>query len=291
MIDNEQDDDLLEEQDEEKDETEDGDDFEIPEEGEFVVPQMTRKEKKRNRFAEQIRRAEEAERENARLQAELDATRRYAAPPPAPPPQQEDPFERQIQEAETNRTQLFEAYNNAVAAAGKDGLSKQTQDEYLRRARELDAKLTDLRVDRRIAATQSASAGDPAKVMVRARHMDVFSHPLAADEAKVAYKRATSAKHLGGEGRPDNLETLDSVMDEVRQRYKLGNFRHGGQPVDPSDARRYGGVPRGTGAPTKQAQGYRMTEVDREMADMAFPHLPPKERYQLFAKDMGKKQG
>jgi len=265
------------------------DDFEIPEEGEFVVPEPTRREKKKNRFAEQIRRAEAAEAEAQRLRAELEASRRVAPPPPTTPAP--DPYEDKIRDAEKRRAQLFEAYNNAVAASGQQGMAKEVHDDYLGRARDIDAELTDLRVERKLARVNASAPGDQAKLMIRARHADVFAHPLAAAEAEVAYKRATAPRSLQGDGKPDNLETLDEVMEEVRKRYRLGNHRHGGHDVDPAQARRYAGVPRGTGAPVAARSGYKMTDLDREMADIAFPNLPPKERYQLYARDMGKKEG
>ncbi len=288
----EQDDEELDTEEQEKDEDL-PEDFNVPddESESFNVPTETHKQRRANRFKEQIEKREAAESERDDLRRQLDEQRRQPPPnyaqPPGPPQPAADPFKDKMATARATRQQVYTAYQDRVTAAGETGLTKEEQDQWQNRAADADDAIAEVRLDKRDARRAVHDAGNASKVMVRSRHADVAGNQLAWNEANTRLQRAIAPRHLGGEGKPDDLDTLDTVMDEIREVYRMGQHRHGGQRVTEADKRRHAGVPRGGGAPPAEKKGYTMTALDRDMADIAFDHIEDdKERYRLYAEDL-----
>jgi len=298
----EQEDELLdldegEEENEDKatEEEDDTPDFEVPddESEEFVVPpkltprQQKRADRGRAGYKEQSegRRAAEQERDDARAEiAELRRQRQVAPPTPAAPTA--DPYKEKLQGAHDRRQEIYQSYNDRVRAAGDAGIDAAEQKEWQRKSQKAEDDIAEVRLDRHSARRSAHDAGNEAKRMVRSRHADVATNTLAWNEANAAYQRAIGPRHEGGQGKPDNLETLDVVMDDIRERYQMGEHRHGGRNPTDRDRQRTTGVPRGGGKRPDKRKGFKMTALDREMADEAFGHIEDeKKRYSHYGSD------
>ena len=272
-----------------EDESGDDDDFIVPDDEteDFVVPEETAKQRKAARGREyNDRRREDAERERDDLRRELDEMRRRPAQQ-APAQPQRDIHADRVQAAHDARTAVYEGHATEQQALGNTAMSAERQKEWLKKSQAADDVLADARANRRDAQRASQNSGEEARRQLAARHPDITSNPTAMAVARGLYAKATAGRHEHGDGKPDNHETMDEVMDQVRETLHMGRHRHGGQAPTDADRRKHQGVPRGRGAPPPAKRGYKMTELDRKMADIALDTIEdPKERYRVYAKGL-----
>lgn len=255
-------------------------DFDVPDDGDFEVPTLTRAEKRRNRFREQIEAREDAEREVKRLRDEMESLKRsFQSAPQQPPQPKDDPLKGQLDDLYRRRRELAENYSTRQQGGG---LTQEDHDSYIQRARELEEETMRVSARREIAASGAGnqrSPGDEVQSALKARAIDVAANPHAWKWAELEY----SKRKL--EGRPDSIDMFDEVMEDARRTYRIGKYKDGGEPSAATRSR-LAGPPRGGAAPSGKPQGQKMTQLEREMADVMYSHISdPKERYRLYVKE------
>lgn len=259
-------------------------DFEVPEDGPIEVPTETRADRRRNRFREQIEAREAAERERDELKRQLEQATRQPVyqPPPQAAPAGPDPIDKELDDIYERRKQLAENY---YARSAKGEVSREEHDKYLRDARKLEGETMRLEVRRELARSghQGQSPQDATRHAVKVRHFDVAANPQAWAYAEHEYLKQTKAL-----GKPDSVDLLDEVMDDARKQFRIGRYKDGAAGPEPTarDRARLAGPPRGSASPQGK-RTYQMSELERQMADIAFEHIEdPKERYRLYAQGL-----
>lgn len=251
-------------------------------------PQMSRKDKKRNRYREALERAEAAEKEAAAVKARLDAVeRRMVQPPPVyqPPTPTEDPSASKLREIREQQKNLRTVYGARIS----DRNNPPSQEELNRldqQFSELEDKATEIIVERKIGSRVSNQPNDGGlNQMLQARYLDLVSNPQARQSALGLYMMKVA------EGATPGIGLLDDVADETYKRFRIGPYRKG---VPPSKGAKHklSGNPAGSAdrpSGNSSPRTITMNKDMRKMADAWGPHLPPKERYVAWAKGPGAK--
>lgn len=256
-----------------EDEDEDGDD----------EPRLTRKEKRRNRYAEAQRRADEAERRAQEAERRAQELARIAAErretPRAPEPR-EDPHQAEIDRMWREQRLL---YQEIEARSGS--MTREEVAEYDRKVREATEGYH--RAIARQEAAKAARGGDDpgrlAAAAMAAQHPDVYGNDRALAYAKSYYEMQRAR------GRPANQEVFQEALQAARRDILGHKGKPAPRPRTSADKARYAGSPRaGRGeAPVKRS--FTMTKEDRNLADALYSHIKdPVARRKMFARSVGK---
>lgn len=251
-----------------------------PEPGEAPEAALSRREKKRER--QTLREQAEADRE-ARLAAERAAgqaigyaqamaQQQYAQQQG----QRKDPLEEEADAIFRERDLLVTEYQQAKQRAGQTGLTAEQERDFKQRGFNLERRL----------ATNSAKAAmgqqppqqNQVVTFLQARYPDVMQNQEAVRWAFARYQTLINDPQ---DRHPDDVGTVDKVMDEARERWGMGGRRQ--QTETRPETRRFAGSAAGaSGSRATEASRPQLTAEQATLADAAYPDLPPKERYKRY---------
>lgn len=245
----------------------------------------SRREKRANRYREQIERAERAERDRDALNqriAQLEANLRQ--PPPAPPgPPEPDPLETELDKVMHEQDVLYQSYQQRAAS-----LSPAEHEAFTKKARDLQRKM--LLLGGQMAVRKEGGAQDPQQMrraMVAERMMQDHGDVIS-DEKKRMYADG-EWRRLVARGAPDNWDTVEKAMEATRDAFGMQRKR----PVAPSASlkSKLSGVSKGAGGGAGEGRTtVTMTESYKRMADAMYPSIKDKgARYRLWANKVGRK--
>ena len=251
-----------------------GDDFTPDGEGE----QANREEKKANRFKEQLERADAAEAQIGRLNAELAASRVESQRQQRQQTPQEDPYKGRVDDLHTQRDQLDAEWNSKQQAGT---LTDDEQKRLRGRSRELDEERIAVLFDK--AEARKRANVNPAEERmreVRSQYRDVADNPPAFQwaDAKVRLRRAKGEEY--------SHEMVEEEMNNAREEFGLG--KHAGT----KNRGRYASAPGGGGrqsSPESRTSTMKMTKELKQMADQMYGDIDDeKKRYQHWVNEHGK---
>ncbi len=254
----------------------------------------TRKEKREGRYQEmqaqsrqdreELRqlRADMAQRDaqmHQTLQLQAQAQQRASTPPAGP-----DAHQQELDGIYNQRVQLTELWN-ARLRDEKNQPTKEDAAKFMADSRELEDKYHDLRTAKTAAQQVKAAAPaptDPRRAAIEAKHWDVLQNPAAT-----LYMQGQYAV-LQSEGRQDNMEMTDEVMDMARRKFALGKYK--GRRNDPRTKAMYSGSPAGGtggGASGEGPQSVKMTPGMTRIAIQMYPGISETEAKKKWARDVG----
>ncbi len=237
----------------------------------------SRRDKKNARFKEFEERAARAEAEAAQarrdaqtLEQRLGYLAQHVQSGGKPPP---DPDELEIAAARKEQELLVREFQ-ADTAAGK--LTPEKQEQYRQKGyelRERENRAMYRHEFRKNAPTAQQQQQYQARQQFQTRYPDVAANQRAGTWVMARFQQRVT------EGQPDDWSTMDRVVEEARG---MGG-RQG--RTDETLQRKYAGngpgASGGNGAPRGNVT---LNAQDKDMADAAYPHLPPEKRYAHFAK-------
>ena len=260
------------------------------EEGDEDVPEVSRKQKKRNRFKEAHDRADASDAKFAaseqrnlvmeqRMRAMEDREARRV---------QENPGKNPLQERLDNnseRTQGSADLYNAKVAAGT-----QTEDDYtayVKRSKALEEERFDIRYDMKRSQEAPAQQVDPQAMARHIRYPEIHSDPLMKAAAYTKGQRW----YRDNPGQEITESATDEIADEVMREYGKGGFSKGLAPT-PDQRRNHAGPPRGRSAAQRQAPEKRieMTRERKQMAEALHSELEPEAAHAKWAQGPGKRE-
>ncbi len=254
------------------------------------VPVQTRQEKKRNRFREvedraraAEERAERAERE-AREARERHQTQLYNPQSGnAPQPNQPSPVQQRLMQIAEEKRRLHSHYEAVASQPGYDRNGPQ-QREFERMAENLE--------NARVAAIAEAQRPQfNEEDLIRKAQLRSYlnEHSDITNNAQYFKWAVARWQQLTAEGKPDTKELSDSVFDEARIKFGMQPRNRRGSRPDDAIKRRLSGVSsQSAGAP--QATGnIQMTSMERKIAQAKYDNLPPKQAWQKWANNEGKR--
>lgn len=250
-----------------------------------------RRERRRQRSANYNELKEKSE----RLERELQATREAQAHMQGllqanlQRPQQQQgphPLEQDIENILREQDEFYQGYTAALPK-----MSEAQREQALRRARELEVKKGVAMA--RLANAQMGIGQAPQPQQIRAmafqeqlnmRYSDIAADPKAAELG------GHIARAMFAEGKPQTWETLDEAAEETRRRLGWKSTRVAPKPT-PQTQQKFTGVSKGPGAggSTQEARPTRISKKQAQMAEAAYPDLPPAKAHQKWWNEVGKK--
>lgn len=253
-----------------------------------------RQQKRSNRYTEQKRAREDAERrlnetqqQNAFLQQQLQQTQTNVLQQIAaslPKRDEKDPLDEQLADVRKRRAQLHSLYEVKKSA------NILTQEEY-REMLDQDHRLTDeeMRINFERNAARKGLGQTPQQTQAEAigkfvamRHPDVFGHPTTKEYAIRTFQNMVLA------GAPDGYATLDRAVAETRKAFKLKTPEGERQPAPVTNHTRrvYSGAPAGAGGGTgeKGSRTVAPTKAHMSMAKAMYPDLYKQSPQKAFNK-------
>lgn len=186
---------------------------------------------------------------------------------------QKDPLEEELAKIRQENEELVSSY---AAHEQAKTLTPELQKQFQGRADGLRERQMGVMVEKRMRASQPdprAAQAQQAYQILSSRHPEVSGNQKAFAWANARYQM------LVADGHPENIETVDLAMNEAKTKH----FPSSPKP-DPTLQRKLVAQPRGGGAPAAAGETVRLTPKDQQMADEMWPNLPPKKRYQQYAK-------
>ena len=254
-------------------------------------PQQSRKDRKRERVdveaaqreRDEIRRTLEAERnERARIDREL-AEMRGRLEERARTGQQQDKHAEAKSKIESLRDQAWSQL--ALSAQAKDPAeAARFRKEYQRLMDEADDVRDEIRANQRWEKQRgeiSQAMPDP-QAQAELTYLNT-RFPWLADNEDAQALADSRLKILLQKGAPGNRETAVAAITWAAQQLKIG-----GQTAPTNGQRQlYAGVPAGEGAGgDERPRSVKMGRHEEAMARAAYPHLPAKDAYKQWARDM-----
>jgi hypothetical protein len=249
-------------------------------------PGLSRDEKKRARrplmaeleaVREEAKRANDsaaaARAESAAILARFEQAQRGNAP---------DPVQKELDEVYADQERVVGDYNRRVAQyqSAQQEMPDEEARAWRKKAREVEERKAVVLIKRAGGGQQQ----DPQQItqhMLRGDYPDVYANPAALASAHGEFFK------LRARGEPDSIATARKAMDTTRDEFGLSDKRR----VNPDDARRYRGEPRGgTGGGSKQPARVQWNKTLQSMADSMYSHEPDsKKRAQMWVNANGKK--
>jgi hypothetical protein len=242
-------------------------------------PKVSRADKKRNRYQEQINARADAEREKVRLEMENLKLRQQlmSGQLPGQTPQK-DPLDEEIEKNYQDRTRSYEAFQAKVQAGT---LTPDENERFINEARKMEEKQQAL-ISRREYQRLQAKNSDPdssMKQIIRARHPDVIAHP---DARKWVGGRFVQRSVREGE----SVELVDEIMEEARKEFGIGKYKDGPPPTD-RQKERYQGSGSRSAPKSSPKRSVRLSPAQQSMAEALYPNMGAKEAWTKWAKEVG----
>lgn len=264
-------------------------------------PPETREQKKRNRYREQIERADRAERlaqeaseRQKLLEQELLQQRQYlqqvATQQQRQP--QADPLEQDLGKLRESRRSLEIEYEREVERYQRERrqMPREEYQKFVDRAEKLDEERVALIAEKRAMARQP----DPNQQAIAAmqRIMAAENNDVYGNERALFWARGRYAQYQA-DGHNDSRELHDRVMEEARERFGMKPRSSTRAAARDDDERRqkYVGAGRGAAmAPSGERQKFVMNDLHKQIADERYAYIQdPRQRYQKYANEVGAK--
>lgn len=267
-----------------KDDEDDEDD-----EDEAASQGPSRKEKRRNRYAEQIQAKEEARREAEQLRQELAQLRQNQQHiVQAIQPQQQHGPEQELQRIREYKRAKAQEFNTLVQKGAMDADTEKRYWDELERVNDAEAT----------ALYQINQARDPRNdpayqhnqqiiSWLQSSHSDVWEHPRR-DEIVFAARGKLMQMIAQRKGRMGDFASYERALSETKADFGLAR-----RPANSSNGMqaKLAGVPRGGGA-GEPARSMRLTKDEQKMAEARYRGIAksPEQAYQMWAKDIQKQR-
>jgi len=262
----------------ELDEADTADEFEVQQPGRARTPRDSRRQE-RSGFQEAYRGARE---DNDRLRRERDnalANQQYGRERESVDHAKAE-YDQRLSAAREERSSLIDNYNRGMATGG---LSDQQQADMREKAFDMDQRIAKLNNDewaREREPSEHQRRRDALNAQLSARAPDIYSNKVAQGLLIAKY----GARKAGGAR--DSMELHDRCCEEVRDEMNLRSEDERPEPTERERAR-YAGSPRGGtrggGKGRQRAGTYKMSDMDRQLADISHSHIKePNKRYQAW---------
>lgn len=248
------------------------------------------KEKKRNRYAERIREAEEAKREAEQARQEIAQLRQQQSQiVQAIQPQVQDGPEQYLQRVREYKRQKAQEFNTLMQKPGAmtPELEKSYWDE-LERVNDAEAQalyhINQARDPRNDPAYQH---NQQIIAWLQSNHSDVMEHPRR--EEIILAARGKLMQHIAQrKGRMGDFASYERALSETKADFGLAR-----RPANSSNGMqaKLAGVPRGGGA-GEPTRSMRLTKDEQKMAEARYRGIAksPEQAYQMWAKDVQKQR-
>ena len=257
--------------------------------GDDDVPEVSRKEKKRNRFKEAHERADASdakfaasEQRNLLMERRIqDMESREARRI------QENPGKDPLQERLDNnkeRTQGSADLYNAKVAAGTQ--TEKDYTDFVERSAGLEEERFDIRYDMRRGKEPASPQVDPQAMARQMRYPEIYKDPA---KQQMAYSKGLLwTRRNPGQDIPTDV--MDGIADDVMKEFGETGPTRGLAPT-PNQRRNHAGAPRGRSAAQRQAPEKRieMTRERKEMAETLYSEMEPQEAHAKWAQGPGKR--
>lgn len=246
-------------------------------------PGLSRSDKKRARGAlysalkEKEKELEELRAANLQREKELSEIRGMAMgmQQRQPAAQGPDPIDSEWESLAEEQRRLFAEYR---ARASNGGMSDDEQAEFDKRNSDIERRKYTVIARGVVAQSQNALRENLLSEVnqnnVQSRYPDIFSDQRALAWARGRYSQKRA------EGHPESWDTMDAVAEETRAQFG----KNTGKPSAGMRAKFSGS---GGGA-AGGGNSFRMTELDKRLADARYGHLPETERYRKYADSVGR---
>lgn len=257
-----------------------------------IEVQVTRAEKKKNRFKEFEERTTRAEQaaEQARKEAQ-EARELYSRQLQHPqsqqtPQQQVNPTQQRLGQIQEAKRRLHEHYQAVASQPGYEpnGKDRDRQRQFESQAEELE----NMRVAAISQASQPQQLNEQDLIRKVALHQYLNSHADVTHDPKAwewAHARWVQRK---AEGQADTIEMADEVMEEARIKFGKPTRKSKGRPDQATKARLSGIASQSAGAAPDVGM-VKMNAMERKMAREMYDKLPPEQAYQKWANGPGKR--
>lgn len=244
--------------------------------------QATPRQRKRNeRWEKHTQKAREAE--EARIEAEKEAAvlRRENELLKQMSQRHPEPIKPEIDE-ETElyeqQSRLYDLYNRKAEAGN---ITPEETKDFKRQVRDLNNKLIDARVTKRLQQQPQQDVGAQAlQAQLQMQYPEIYANPSAKLYAQGLWQQAVAT------GSPNSVETVRKALDETARRFKYSSSA----PVDDATKRRFTGPTRGKNGKTTAQPKITITKEMLQVANAAYPHITDeKARLKKWLEVHGKK--
>lgn len=257
--------------------------------GDDDVPQLTRKQKKQQRFSNAHARADASdakfaasEQRNLMMERRIqDMEAREARRV------QENPGKDPLQERLDNnkeRTQGSADLYNAKVAAGTQ--TEKDYTDFVERSAGLEEERFDIRYDMKRGREPASPQLNPQAMARQMRYPEIYKdapmREMAHAKGQLWYRNNPNQEI------PEDV--MDGIADDVMKEFGKGGYSRGLAPT-PDQRRNHAGPPRGRSAAQRQAPEKRieMTRERKEMAETLYDTLEPQEAHAKWAQGPGKR--
>lgn len=263
------------------DDDDEGDEPEPKKTGEPAPQPVSRRERRANRYREQIQarelaeqRAAELERHNQLLQLQVEQTRAIQNLATAHAPPEKDPYKEKFDDIDRRRREVYAA-NQARSASGQ--LTEAEYNENQAKVFELNRQEQALVARREWESLQrqqpQQQQTNPAVIQFQLRYTDIAPNQQASRAAVLECQK------LRALGYPDDWNTMDIAVNRVRQ--ELGIKPAGRAPAANVRRAMTGAAAGGSGA---GATKVTLDPHERQIARAMYPNLSKGEAEKKFAK-------
>lgn len=210
------------------------------------------------------------------MQANLQQPRQQQGPHPA---------EQAVRDAMREQDEFYKSFT-----AQLPNMSEAQKQQAGERAQELEVK-KGLAMTRLALAQQGIGRGpDPQQIRQLAFQEQLNqTFPDIAADPKAMELGGHIARAMFAEGKPQTWETLHEAAEETRRRLGMKSTRQPPKPTERQQARFTGASKGPTGGATAEAKPLRITKKQAQMAENAYPNLPPGKAHQKWWNEVGKK--
>lgn len=266
----------------------DDDDDDSPQAAETTEARPSRKERRRERS----RGYNELKETNERLTREIQETRMAQARMEGlmhanlrPQQQGPHPAQLEVDEALREQDEFYKAFQATLPS-----MNEAQKEEAARRARQLEIKKGVAMAKLANVQMGIGRGADPEQIrrlafqeQLNMRYADIAADPRATELG------GHIARALIAERGAATWEILDEAAEETRRRLGMKSSRTVPRPTEASKAK-FVGAPKGpTGGGSGEAKPTRITKKQAQMAENAYPSLPPGKAHQKWWNEVGKK--
>jgi len=273
------------------------------------IDKPSRKEKKRNRYRENIQAREAAEKaleaERAARAAEIAAKDAQVAQALAQArdalefakqntikatTQRVDPLDEEEAQADRERRLVYREYQQRQLDQ-KNPITPKELEEFETRAMAAEKKQSMVQFKRALREQpqpQQQVQGNPAlealRMQLAVQHPEIAASQEAQTYADGIYKTLIAQR------KPADLNTLKDALDKTEQFFRYGKYKNAdARTPDPTLRDKLQGPGRGAAAQGGEApKSITMTKQLQQLADKAYSHIrDPKQRYEKWAKSVG----
>lgn len=240
----------------------------------------TRRDRRQNRYTEMRNEAAQAREEAAALRGRLEAQEQYLRQLREAPARPPEPAKDPVTELAAEKDRLQKQY---MAAHRAGAVTEEIYASYSQQYHALEQKISDARLDARLAEREAQLSQQMQEQAIRAQHSDVFDHPSAARWARGYYEQERA------KGRHGDKALFDESMEQARATFRLSGR---GGPTRETRAR-FAGTPSaaaGGGSADRAPSGaVTLSKEQRAMANAMYPHIKdPQKRGQLWWNKVGR---